>query len=154
MKKRVKIFLLAAVLLATPLAGAAFGYFTQQYSFDEIWVRTWSPLPAEPDRELCIVYPGPTWDDPDPPASRSQSYHAVMNLLRSRRYHKSLLPSSMEDGGTLIYLHEGCIPSTVAYWSDGKLWLADENEAWTAYIPSSPGKFREEMDTILKRYKY
>lgn len=118
MKKRVKIFLLAAVLLATPLAGAAFGHFTQQYSFDEIWVRTWSPLPAEPDRELCIVYPGPTWDDPDPPASRSQSYHAVMNLLRSRRYHKSLLPSSMEDGGTLIYLHEGCIP---APWPTGPM---------------------------------
>ena len=58
----------------------------------------------------------------------------------------------MEDGGTVIYLHQGCTPSIVAYWSGGKLWLADENEAWTAYIPSNPGKFREELETLLKRY--
>lgn len=146
MKKRGKYLLLALAVLAAPLAGFGLGFFTEQYAFDEIWTsRGWISLPARPERELTIVYPGPTWDDPDPPASRSQSYHAVMNLLRSRRYRKSLLPFPMEDGGTLIDLHAGCIPSTVAYWSGGRLWVADENENWVAYIPNDPGKFGERL---------
>ena len=155
MKKRGKFLLLALALLAAPLAGFALGFFTEQYDFDEIWApRAWISLPAEPERELTIAAPGPTWEDPDPPASRSRSYHAVMNLLRSRKYRKTLLPSSMEDGGVIIYLQEGCIPSIVAYWVGGKLWVVEENETWRAYVPNHSNRFGGEMETLLKRYKY
>ena len=152
MIRKRRLLLAALVLAAAPLAGFLFGYFREEYAFDDIWTPGPFTLPAQDKRELYIIYPGPTWDDPDPPPSRSQSYHAVLNLMRSQKYRKSLLPSPMEDGGTVIYLHQGCTPSIVAYWSGGKLWLADENEAWTAYIPSNPGKFREELETLLKRY--
>lgn len=155
MKKRGKFLLLALALLVAPLAGFALGFFTEQYDFDEIWApRAWISLPAEPERELTIAAPGPTWEEPDPPASRSGSYHAVMNLLRSQKYRKCLLPASMEDGGTAIHLREGCASGAVAYWAGGKLWLAEEKETWRAYIPNHPDQFQQQLEIVRKQYAY
>ena len=99
MSRKRRLLLAALVLAAAPLAGFLFGYFREEYAFDDIWTPGPFTLPAQDKRELYIIYPGPTWDDPDPPPSRSQSYHAVLNLLRSQKYRKSLLPSPMEEIG-------------------------------------------------------
>lgn len=146
-KKQTLVLTLALFFLA---AGASL-WLTRARSFDEIWGgQSWVNLPAQPGGAI-YTRNGPTWEDPNPDPSAGQSYRAVMNLLRGRTYHRSL-PSPMGDGGTAIYLTQGCTSCVVAYWSGGRLWVLDEGEKWIAYTPGDLQAFEEKLQTLLLRY--
>lgn len=141
------LLMVTGLLLATHLQ--------KPLSFDDLWTidAPYSPAPAQPGESIFLLS-GPAEAIPAPTQEQLRPYHLVIRWLRSYSYRPVFHNrSSPQDGGIFFSTSQGCTPVSMAYWSEGVLWICDGQGGWRSYVPDDMEDFSAKLEELLPKIR-